>query len=67
MSVKSSTDLISQIFGTISQYILSVIKYSGNYKDKITLQEVYYLHNFKENNEDKVLDQCASSAMRNPQ
>lgn len=67
MSVKSSTDLISQIFGTISQYILSVIKYSGNYKDKITLQEVYYLHNFKENNEDKVLDLCASSAMRNPQ
>lgn len=67
MSIKSSTDLISQIFGTISQYILSVIKYSGNYKDKITLQEVYYLHNFKENNEDKVLDLCASSAMRNPQ
>lgn len=67
MSIKSSTDLISQIFGTISQYILSVIKYSGNYKDKITLQEVYYLHNFKENNEDKVLDLCASSAMINPQ
>lgn len=48
MSAKSSPDLMSQIFGTISQYILSVIKCSSNHKEEEnTQQEVDSLHNLK--------------------
>lgn len=67
MSVKSSPDLMSQIYGTFSQYMLSVIKSSSNHKGakKHTQQEVDFLHNLNKTNEDIALNQCASSAIMN--